>query len=86
MIALELVLVLVVAGLVVGAQFRVFAMAPLAFAACFCAFMEAVTVGASGLRVALYIIEAALFFESAYALGAMLTVVRLPFFHFGHRN
>lgn len=86
MIALELVLVLVVAGLVVGAQFRVSAMAPLAFVACICAFMEAVTAGASGLRVVLYITEAALFFESAYALGAMLTFVRLPFLHLGPRS
>ncbi len=86
MIALELVLVLVVAGLIVGAQFRVFAMAPLAFVACVCAFLEAVTVGASGLRVALYIVEAALFFETAYALGAMLAYVRLPFFHMGSRG
>lgn len=86
MIALELVLGLVVAGFVVGAQFRVFAMAPLAFVACVCAFMEAMTVGASGFRVALYIAEAALFFESAYALGAVITHVRLPFLHLGSRG
>ncbi|WP_370673491.1 hypothetical protein [Pleomorphomonas sp. PLEO] len=79
MLALEVVLVLVVAGLVVGTQFRVFAMAPLALAACVCAFLEAMTIGASGPRIALHIAEAAIFFEIAYALGAMLVYVRLPF-------
>ncbi|PIP00810.1 membrane hypothetical protein [uncultured Pleomorphomonas sp.] len=79
MLALELVLVLVVAGLVVGTQFRVFAMAPLALAACACAFLEAVTIGASGPRVALHIAEAAIFFQAAYALGAMLVHWRRPF-------
>ena len=79
MLALEVVLMLVVAGLIVGTQFRVFAMAPLAFAACVCAFLEAMTVGASGTRVALHIAEAVIFFEAAYALGAMLAYIRLPF-------
>lgn len=79
MLALEVVLVLVVTGLVVGTQFRVFAMALLALAACACAFLEALTVGASGARVALHIAEAAVFFEAAYALGAALAHVRLPF-------
>lgn len=79
MLALEVVLVLVVAGLVVGTQFRVIAMAPLALAACVCAFLEAVTVGASGPRIALYMAEATIFFEVAYGLGAMLVHVRLPF-------
>jgi hypothetical protein len=79
MLALEVVLVLVVAGLVVGTQFRVFAMAPLALAACVCAFLEAMTIGASGPRIALHIAEAAIFFEIAYALGAMLVYVKLPF-------
>ena len=54
-------------------------MAPLAFAACVCAFLEAMTVGASGTRVALHIAEAVIFFEAAYALGAMLAYIRLPF-------
>jgi hypothetical protein len=79
MLAFEVVLVLVVAGLIVGTQFRVFAMAPLALAACACAFLEAVTIGESGPRVALHIAEAAIFFETAYALGAMLVHIRLPF-------
>lgn len=79
MLALELVLVLVLAGLVVGTQFRIIAMAPLALAACACAFLEAMTLGASGSRIALHIAEAAVFFEAAYALGAMLVHVRLPF-------
>lgn len=78
MLALEVVLVLVVTGLVVGTQFRVFAMAPLALAACTCAFLEAITIGASGPRIALHIAEAAVFFEAAYALGAMLVYVGLP--------
>lgn len=78
MLALELVLVLVVAGLVVGTRFRLIAMAPLAFAACVCAFLEAMTLGASGSRVALHIAEAAIFFEIAYAVGATLVHLRLP--------
>lgn len=78
MLALELVLVLVVAGLVVGTQFRVIAMAPLALAACICAFLEAMSLGASGSRVALHIAEAAIFFEIAYAVGATLVCLRLP--------
>ncbi|MBS1167957.1 MAG: hypothetical protein H6R00_3982 [Proteobacteria bacterium] len=79
MLALEVVLVLVVSGLVVGTQFRVSAMAPLAFAACACAFLEAMIIGASGPRIALHIAEAAVFFQAAYALGAMLVYVGLPF-------
>lgn len=79
MLALEVVLVLVVAGLIVGTQFRVLAMAPLALAACICSFLEAMTVGASGSRVALHIVEAVIFFEAAYALGAMLAHFGLPF-------
>lgn len=79
MLALEVVLVLVVAGLVVGTQFRLLAMAPLALAACVCSFLEAVTIGASGPRIALHIVEAAIFFEAAYALGALLAHVGLPF-------
>ncbi len=79
MLALDIVLVLVATGLVVGTQFRVAAMAPLALAACLCAFLEAVTVGASMPRIALHIAEAAIFFETAYALGAMLVYVGLPF-------
>jgi hypothetical protein len=77
MLALEVVLVLVVAGLFVGTQFRILAMAPLALAACACAFLEALTVGASGPRIALHIAEAAVFFEVAYGLGAALVRVRL---------
>lgn len=80
MLALEVVLVLVVTGLVVGTQFRVFAMAALALAACACAFLEAMIIGASGPRIVLQIAEAAIFFEVAYALGAMLVYVGLPFF------
>lgn len=79
MLALEMVLVLVVAGLVVGTRFRVVAMAPLAFAACVCAFLEAMTLGASGFHVAFHIAEAAIFFEIAYAVGAALVHLRLPF-------
>lgn len=79
MLALEVVLVLVVTGLIVGTQFRVSAMAPLALAACACAFLEAMTIGASGPRIALHIAEAAIFFEAAYALGATLVYIRLPF-------
>lgn len=79
MLALEVVLMLVVAGLIVGTQFRVSAMAPLALAACACAFLEAMTIGASGPRIALHIAEAVIFFEVAYALGAALAYLRLPF-------
>lgn len=79
MLALEVVLVLVVTGLIAGTQFRVSAMAPLSLAACACAFLEAMTIGASGPRIALHIAEAAVFFESAYALGATLAYLRLPF-------
>ncbi|MCM5555668.1 hypothetical protein [Pleomorphomonas sp. NRK KF1] len=85
MLALELVLVLVVAGLVVGTQFRVIAMAPLAFAACICASLEAMTLGASGSRLALHIVEAAIFFEVAYAVGATLVHLRLPAFFLRRR-
>lgn len=81
MLALDLVLVLVVAGLVVGTQFRVAAMAPLALAACVCAFLEAMTSGVSGPRIALHIAEAAIFFETAYAVGAMFVYVGLPLRH-----
>ncbi len=79
MLALELVLVVMVAGLVVGTRFRVLAMAPLALAACGCAFLEALTIGASSGRAALHVAEAGVVFEAAYAFGAMLVHGRLPF-------
>ena len=72
MLALDLVLVLVATGLIVGTQFRVMAMAPLALAACACAFLEALTLGASGTLIVLRVAEAAVFFELAYAIGAVL--------------
>ena len=79
LLALELVLVVMVAGLVVGTRFRVLAMAPLALAACGCAFLEALTIGASSGRAALHVAEAGVVFEAAYAFGAMLVHGRLPF-------
>lgn len=72
MLALDLVLVLLLAGLIVGMQFRVLAMAPLALAACVCALIEALAVGAPAQGVVVRVIEAAIFFEAAYAAGALL--------------
>ena len=73
MLALEWVLVVMVAGLVVGTRFRVLAMAPLALAACGCAFLQALIIGASGGRTALHVAEAGVVFR------AMLVHGRLPF-------
>jgi len=72
MLTLDLVLVLLMAGLVVGLQFRVLAMAPLALVACVCAFFQALAIGASASDVAFHVTEAAVFFEVAYAAGAFL--------------
>ena len=72
MLTLDLVLVLLIAGLVVGLQFRVLAMAPLALVACACAFLQALAIGASAPDVAFHVTEAAVFFEAAYIVGALV--------------
>lgn len=76
-------LVLVVAGLVVGTRFRVLAMASLMLATSGCAFLEALAIGASSGRAALRVAEAGVVFEDANAFGAVLVQGRLPFLRRG---
>lgn len=73
MLSLDLVLALMLIGLLVGTRFRVLAMAPLAFVACVCALIQALTFDAPAATVALHVAATGAFFEAAYAAGALLT-------------